>query len=136
MAPKWTPKSSKHGAEIVPNTIQNVIEIAVVFLSEMHFLINSHAFNDFQDSKVDFGSLGGHFACLGYRLGCILGLLGCPWDLFWGSNGNLVRLWRAVVAKGRLPLSRSPLFERFWLPKGAQKGPKMELKSFRKRFKM
>ena len=82
----------------------------------------------FHDSEVDLGSLGGHFGRLGYRLGCILGLMGCPWGPFWGSKGTLVRLWRAVIAKDRLPLSRSP--------KGGQKAATMEIKSFRKRFKM
>ena len=67
-----------------------------------------------------------------------LGILGAPLD-FWG----LGVLWESILGVWRCPwapsarnglqspwsLLASPHFNRFWRPKGAQKAPKMELKS-------
>ena len=100
---------------------------------------------------MDFRSLGSHFGRLGVASGVHFGRLGLPLDLlrrylgvslgvlggcgvtFWGSGAGHLR--RAVVAKDRLPLSRSLLFNRFWRPKGAQKAFKMEVKSVKHGFK-
>ena len=97
--------------------------------------------------KVDFRSLVGHLGRLGVASWVHFEILGCRWgsweairgsfwwswgvvgDPFWRSGGAPEGLRRAVVAKVRLPLSRPALFSRFWLPKGAQKAPKMEVKS-------
>ena len=92
------------------------------------------------DSRVRVDMVRVHLGLSGVLKMIILAFLGHPWTSifgswgglgrpFWGYGGGLGRVWRAVVAKGRLPLSRPPLFERFWSPNGAQEAPKMELKS-------
>ena len=98
------------------------------------------------DSRDRVDMVRVHLGLSGVLKIIILVFLGHPWTSifcswggigrpFWGFGGGLGRVWRAVVAKGRLPLSRSPLFERFWSPNGAQEAPKMDLKSFKNRFK-
>ena len=69
--------------------------------------------------------LGPAFGGLGVALGVHFG----------GSGGTLGRLWRAGGSKDRLPKLRPLHFKRFWSPKGAQKGSKMELKSLTNRLK-
>ena len=51
--------------------------------------------------------------------------------VFWGSGGAPGRLRRAMAFKDPWWLLASRHFERFWRSKGAQKAPKMELKSIK-----
>ena len=70
---------------------------------------------------------------------CFLGSKGCHWEIFFEPRGSLGsyfeglgppgRIWRAVVAKDRAPLSRPPLFLRFWRQHGSQKATQTEPKS-------
>ena len=78
---------------------------------------------------MHFGSLELPLERLGLHLGVILGVLGCCGGPFWGSGGAPGRLRRAIASKEPWSLLASPHFKRFWRPKGAQKAPKMELKS-------
>ena len=66
---------------------------------------------------------------LGRHLDVILGVLGCCGGPFWGSGGAPGRLRRAMAFKDPWWLLTSPHFNVFLRPKGAQKAPKMELKS-------
>ena len=92
------------------------------------------------------GGVNDHFGILGAPLDVHFGVLGWPWAsilgswgslgrAFWGSGDALGRVWRAVVAKDRLPKLAPHHFKRFWSPKGAQKAPKMDLKSLKSRLK-
>ena len=78
---------------------------------------------------VHFGCLGLPLELLGRHFGVILGVLGCCGGPFWGSGGAPGRLRRAMAFKDPWWHLASPHFNRFWRPKGAQKAPKMELKS-------
>ena len=108
--------------------------------------INFRIFCGLCDSEVDFRSLGVILVVLGWLLGCILGVelplerlglhlgvilgvLGCCGGPFWGSGGAPGRLRRAMAFKDPWWLLAPRHFERFWRSKGAQKAPKMELKS-------
>ena len=75
------------------------------------------------------------FGALGAPLASILGSLGGLARPFWESGGTPGCLWRAGGSKDRLPKLAPHHFKRFRTPKGAQKASKMELKSFKNRFK-
>ena len=72
---------------------------------------------------------------LGRHLGIILGVLGCCGGPFWGSGGARGRLRRAMAFKDPWWLLAARHFKRLWRSKGAQKAPKMKLKSLKKWFK-
>ena len=78
---------------------------------------------------VIFWSLELPLERLGRHLGVILGVLGCCGGPFWGSGGAPGRLRRAMAFKDPWCLLAPRHFQRFWRSKGAQKAPKMELKS-------
>ena len=82
-----------------------------------------------------FGSLELPLERLGRHLGFILGVLGCCGDPFWRSGGAPGRLRRAIASKDRWSLLAPTHFKRFGRLKGAQKAPKMELKSVKNGFK-
>ena len=76
------------------------------------------------DSRVRVDMVRVHLGLSGVLNMIILAFLGHPWTSifgswgglgrpFWGYGGGLGRVWRAAVAKGRLPLSRPPFFTDF-----------------------
>ena len=75
---------------------------------------------------MDVGGRGVPLEVLGCHSKVISGVLACRGGPFWWSGCAPGGLRRAVVAKVRLPLSRPPLFLRFWRPKGAEKAAQID----------
>ena len=86
----------------------------------------------YKESVARLGFCRGLLACFFVHFGGRGGHNGSHFGWFLGSCGILGRLGRAVCAKTPWCLSPPRSFYRFWVPKGAQGGSKIEPKSRKK----